>query len=367
VRDSAIFPRARAPYIVAACATVLLADAGLPILGCSGNHDRLAKTDSTTTTAAGGGGAGGAMGGAGGGTTSSSGTGGIIEPALPTKLTVVNGIVDHDATRHCFLPYPDASGSAALPWPGVEGLPYSRGATIDPIAAVVPEEGDVELVVLGGALAPTGGETCVDLVAAPPQGVEVRSLGVLPAATFDEQKSLLLVTTGCLGGPGHTDEALQESVCGFGYSEQTPTASLLGGFMSRLSEGGTQLPLQFVHASLGLADAVMRLRPGIEGAVAPYLVTQWSYGAIAPFPPSLEYATAELVDLSLVELHVYLSGEPEPISVVPWPAAFANSVLSLDDVTDGSGLVFVAVGPDPTVAEGSWWNGFSYAVLPADP
>ncbi len=344
---------------------MLWADASLALLGCSGDHDRLAKTDSTTTSA-GGGGAGGAAGGAGGATTS-SGTGGIVEPAGPTRLTVVNGIVDHDAIRHCFLPYPDGTGSDALPWPGVEGLPYSRGASIDPIATVVPEEGDVELIVFGGSLAPTGGETCVDLVTSPPQGVEVRSLGVLPAATFDEPKSLLLVTTGCLGGPGHSDEALQESVCGIGYGEQTPTASLVGGFLSRIGAGGDQLPLQFVHASQGLGDAVMRLRPGVEGATASYVVTQWSHGAIAPFPPNLEYATADLIDPSQVELHVHMSGEPEPISVVPWPEAFANSLLSLDDVTDGSGLAFVAVGPNPTVAEGSWWHGFSYAVLPADP
>jgi len=364
-RPAPPFRPTTAPIVPIGLGLLLAAGAGSS-LGCSGNHDRLAKTDSTTTTAAGGGGAGGAAGGAGGATSSSSGTGGVIEPSGPTRLTVVNGIVDHDATRHCFLPYPDGSGSSALPWPGVEGLPYARGAVVDLASNVVPGEGDVEVVVFGGTLSLTGGESCVDLVASPPQGVESRSLGVLPATTFDEEKSLLLVTTGCLGGPGHSDGELQETVCGLGYSEQTPTASLIGGFMSRLGPDD-KLPLQFVHASQTLGDAVMRLRPGVEGGVAQYLVTQWSYGAIAPFPPYADYATADLIDLNLVELHLYLSGEPEPLSVVPWPQAFAGSALTLDDVTDGRGLVFVAVGPSPTIAPGAWWNGFGYAVLPADP
>jgi hypothetical protein len=352
-------------YLTVAVAALTLADGCLHSLGCDGDHSRLEKTE-TTTHSGGSGGLGGSGGGDGGSTTTSSGTGGIIEPSEPTQLTVVNGIVDQDATRHCFLPYPDSTGSGALPWPGVEGLPYSRGAPIDPIASVVPTGGDVELFVVGGALAQTGGETCVDLVASPPQGVELHSLGVLSAGVFDEQKSLLLVTTGCLGGPGHSDQDLQEMVCGPGYSEQTPNASLVAGFMSRLTEAD-KLPMQFVHASQALGDAVMRLRPGVDGGIAQYLVPQWSHGSIAPFPPYLALATADLFDLPSTQLEVYLPTEAEPISAVPWSVAFATSLLPIGEVSDGTGLVFVAVGPKPSVAPGSWWNGFSYAVLVADP
>jgi len=351
--------------LAVAVVALTLGDGCLHSLGCGGDHSRLEKTETTTTNSGGAGGAGGSAGGTGGATSTSSGTGGVIEPPLPTKLSLVNGIVDHDATRHCFLPYPDSTGSGALPWPGVEGLPYARGASIDPIATVVPG-GDVELFVVGGALAQTGGEACVDLVASPPQGVEVRSLGVLSAGVFDEQKSLLLVTTGCLGGPGHADQDLQEMVCGLGYSEQTPNASLVAGFMSRLTEAD-KLPMQFVHASQALGDAIMRLRPGVDGAIAQYIVPQWSHGAIAPFPPYLALAKADLFDLATTQLEVYLPIEPDPISAVPWSEAFAGSLLPIGEVSDGTGLVFVAVGPSPSVAAGSWWNGFSYAVLAADP
>src|SRR5690606_28138043 len=129
---------------------------------------------------------------------------------------------------------------------------------IDPIFDLLPEQSDVEVVVLAGDLAATGGESCIDLLTAPPAGVIAMSLGVLGEGVFLEEKSILLVPHGCLGGPGHEDEQLEELVCGAGYGVGRPTASLAAGFLSRI-KSTDKLALQFVQASRGLAGTAVRL------------------------------------------------------------------------------------------------------------
>jgi hypothetical protein len=335
--------------------------AAIVAIACSGDHSRLAKEE----VGSGGGGAGG-MGGAASSSasTGSGGTGGIVEPPGPTKLTVVNGIVDHDALRLCFVPYPDGPGGE-LPWPGVEGLPYARGAAID-VEAVTAEDADVEVVIAAGTLSATGGKSCEELMSAPPAGVEVVSLGVLPAGVFAEEKSILLVPNGCAGGPGHGHEELEETICGIGYAEGLPNASMAAGFMSRIG-AADKLPLQFVQASQGAQTLRLQLRPGISGASAQLLLSDWSAGAIAPFPPFQGYATVNLGAIGSVALEVLEVNGVNPLATVSWSAAFANSTMTTRDVGDGDNLTFVAVGPMPGVAAGPWWNGFTFAVVPSDP
>jgi hypothetical protein len=334
---------------------VLLASA------CGGDHSRLAKTET--------GGSGG-RGGEGGDPSSSSsssgvgGTGGIEEPSGPTRLTLVNGIVDSDALRVCFLPYP-TPGGGELPWPGVQGLPFARGALIDPIFDVVPEMTDVELWAVAGNLAATGGSTCSDVIANPPAGVEVRSLGVVPASVFVEEKSILLVPNGCVGGPGHSD-ALEETICGVGYSETTPTATLAAGFMSRLGNNG-KVSLQFTHASSAMPESVLKLAPAVSAAVAQTVVDTFSFGAIAPFPPHMAYAKAQLVGSPDSRIELTQPPQSQPSATVSFPQAFANSTLTLADISDGDNLVFVGVGASPPLGSGAWWNGFTFTVVDGDP
>ena len=332
-------------------------------LGCSGNHDRLAKEDTTSTGGTGG------TGGDDDPTTSSSsggtgGAGGIVEPPGPTTLTVVNGVVDRDAVRFCFEAYPDpAAGS--LPWPGVEGLPFARGTAVESFETVVPEDDDVELLVISGDLAATGGQSCDALVTAPPAGVDVFSVGVLPASVFDEEKSLLLVAAGCHGGPGHTHE-LEESVCGFGYSETRPNPTLLAGFMSRLGDFD-KVAMQFAHASAGLQPAAVKVRPGDVASVSQMATPMWSFGAIAPFPPFDTYSRAMLLDIAQARIELLPSNGPDPFETASFSEAFGNSNLSLDDVQDGSAITFVSVGAAPAMGSGTWWNAFTFAVVDSDP
>jgi len=325
--------------------------------GCSSDHSRLEKTP-------GGGGAG--PGGEGGAppTTSSGGSGGgggIEEPPGPTKLTVVNGIVDYDAIRLCFMPYPD--GGAVQPWPGTAGLGYAEAAAIDPIHDVVPDDVDVEIVVIAGAL---GGTDCETLIMTPPSGALVMSLGMLPESVFDEEKSLLVVPNGCLGGAGHSDDALNEKVCGVGYTEFTPTASLIAGFMSRIG-GADKVALQFAQASQGGAALTVGVRAGTDGASAQLIVPEWSLGAIAPFPPFEGYANANLGTLENAKVEVGGAMGPAVLTTVPWSTAFANGGLTAADVQDGSNYTFVGVGAFPGLNAGPWWNGFTVTMVPSDP
>jgi hypothetical protein len=342
-------------------ATVLVVALGPP-LGCGGNHDRLAKED--TTSSAGGGG----VGGEGGTTTSTTGgmggAGGIVEPPGPTTLTVVNGIVDADAVRLCFEAFPDPE-PGTLPWPGVAGLPFARGAVVDPLEDLVPEDGDVEVLLVAGDLSASGGQTCEDLATAPPAEVLVFSLGVIPASVFDEEKSLIFVTGGCVGGEGHTDED-EEDICGLGYSEARPNPSLIAGFMSRLGEVD-RVAMQFVQASAGLPAAAVQVRPGDEIAVGQIAAPDWSYGAIAPFPPFDQFSVATLLDVSEAEVQILPDNGSTPFEEVSFADAFANSTLSPADVKDGLGFTFVGVGAPPAMGSGSWWNGYAFTVVSSTP
>src|SRR5262245_43478797 len=117
LRWACMHPAFRHPIPLAPVLAPLLA-----LLGCSRDHSLLAADPDITSAASaasgtgGGGGGGGGEGGAAGGGGGAGGAAPVVEPPGPTRLTLVNGIVDYDAVRICFLPYPD-SGQPAMPWP----------------------------------------------------------------------------------------------------------------------------------------------------------------------------------------------------------------------------------------------------------
>lgn len=330
-------------------------------LSC-GDHDRLAKTEAGGAGGTGGEGASpttSATGGAGTG-----GTGGIEEPPGPTRLTVVNGIVDAPAARVCFLAYPTASGSETA-WPASGNLAFARGSAIDPIADVIPSSGDVALVGVTGNLAATGTQACTTLIANPPSGVVVSSLGVLPESVFVEQKSILVVLTGCVGGASHTDPA-EALICGPGYASDTPSATVIAGFMSRLNNPN-RVSLQFAQASFGLDESVVRFRPALTNAVSQIVEESWGWGAIAPFPPFMAYGMTQL--FGSVESAVEISDvdQPQALSTITLGTALSNAGISQGDILDGDTLALIGVGAAPPLGAGSWWNAFTFTAAMADP
>ena len=338
--------------------TTLLLGAG--VVACAGDHSGLAKGDTTAS--------GGATGSGGAATTSSKTTSSssIVEPSGPTKLTIVNGAVDYEAVRLCFVPYPAGATGSELPWPGsVEGLPFARASVVDNIEQIVPASTDVQVVVVAGNLSQTGGKSCSSLIATPPSGVEQRSVGVLPESVFSEDKSLLLVTYGCIGGADHSHEA-QASVCGASYASDAPTVGLAAGFMSRLVQEG-KASIQLVHAVVAMEQVAIRFVPGVDDATHYLIENEWSLGAISPFPPYSKLPAADWGKVAEAQLEIYLPNQGSPQVVTALSEVLANSTLNADAVVDGKGLVFVAVGAGPGVEEGPWWKPLTYTMVQADP
>ena len=336
--------------------------------GCAPDPSYLGKdppgTSTTTTSTTGAGGSGGKSAGAGG-----AGGGDPVEPPGPTKLTVLNGINDHQAIRLCFLPYPDGDGAGVSPWPaGASALGFARGAAISPIDAVIPPGADARPHVIAGDLGATAGLDCAELLALAEGGqgpVVAAALPVLPAQLFEAERSLLLVPVGCLGGPGHTDPA-EETGCGKGYTAETPTVSLVAAPMSRLTETA-KVALQIAHASVATPEVDVRVTtgtdPGSEWQVAPEL----SLGAIGPFPPFVTLSAAQYGVLADAQIRTYAPGTMNATSTVPMSEVLARSDVSATDFTDGHGFALVAVGAAPGTGAGPFWHALTYALVPADP
>jgi hypothetical protein len=353
---------------VRAAATISLAAALTAGAGCSPNGSSLARDEggaapggaSTSSSQGGAGGTGGA-GGAGG-------TGGDPEPAGPARLTVVNGTVDADEIRLCFVPFP--GGSASTPWPETTGLGYGRGAPIEAASGVVPEETDVEVIVLAGDLEPSYGLECAAILAGAAGGEEdpwptATSVGVLPESALVTERSLLLVTIGCVGGELHTDEA-EELACGAGYTPSTPTAGLVAAPVSRIAVDN-RIGMQFMQGSLAMPEADVRVLAG-DATASPVLAVQsWSVGAIAPYPPLDHYSLASLGVVPEATIELFTTSGSTPVHVASFADAFAASDLSLDELSDGDGIVFVAVGSAPGLAPGGFWNELRYTVVAPSP
>ena len=335
--------------------------AAAPQLACSGDHDRLAKTDASSATVGGG------MGGDSATTTTTAtgagGSGGIVEPPGPTKVTLVNGVVDAPAVRVCALPLGQGS-QGELPFPDTDGLPFARPMVLDPIADFIPD-GDVELVVVAGNLPNTGGMTCDDLMTNPPAGTFVRSVGQVPQSVLVQERSLLLVLSGCVGGPGKSHE-FAELVCGLGYSEDFGNAILTAGSMSRIATLD-RVPLQFVQASFGLDPSILSVRPGTGAATAQVLIEQWSYGAVSPFPPFTGFSQGTLGDVATSEIDLRGLQASMVAHDAPFGVAINNSDLTVADFIDGTNFVFIGVGASPLVGSGSWWHPYTYTVVKANP
>lgn len=316
-----------------------------------------AASSASTGSGAGGGGGEGGAGGAGGAAPS--------EPDGPAKLTVVNGVNDYEAISLCFLPWP--SGGNVAPFPaGPAGLPFARAAVIAPGSGVVPADTDVYLHVLAGDLAATAGKSCADLVAgAGGSGVVVQPLAVLPASALAAPRSLLLVPTGCLGGPTHTDPA-EAAGCGAAYSADTPNPGLVAAAMSRLVEPG-RVSLQAVHAAPAMPVTDVRVTPGLDGVMPVQVAPSLSSGAIGPFPPFHGLARADYGVIGEMDVHTFAPNGPVATATVPFAQALTQGGMNQADILDGHGYALVAVGALPGVAAGPFWHALTFVLVKSDP
>jgi hypothetical protein len=229
----------------------------------------------------------------------------------------------------------------------------------------------VQIYVLGGDLTQTTGKTCTEALALAGSSdagptLHVSTTGVLPASVFDSERSLLISLYGCLGGAEHTHQETDQ-ICGTGYAPDAPNVAMAAGFLSRQTSP-SHVGMQFVHASAATAPSYLKIGPGIDGAVATMAVTQWTLGAIAPYPPYWQYSRAALatVDEATLELSTDAS---TPEHRASFAEALANSELQASDLVDELGFTFVMVGAASTMAPepGAWWHELTYTVLRSDP
>ncbi|TKD13322.1 hypothetical protein [Polyangium fumosum] len=312
-----------------------------------------ASSSASSSSGAGGGGAG----GAGGGEV-------VPEPDAPPVLTIVNGVNDHEAIRLCFVPYPD--GGDPAPYPAdPAGLAFAAAARVDP-AMLLPADEDVYLYVIAGDLTKTKDLGCATLTEGnTPAGVVVAPVAVIPASAFVAKRSLLLVPTGCVGGPGHTDP-LEREACGPTYSANAPNPGLLAAAMSRVTAEG-HLSLQAAHAAQPMPSVDVRLVPGTEGGMPQQVAPSLTAGAVGPFPPFRQVARFELGSIAQTEILTFVPGQFVKTSASPLDAALARGGLTQADFEDGRAFTFVAVGAQPGIAAGAFWHALTWTVVRSDP
>lgn len=324
---------------------------------CEGSHNDLGQDTSSSTTGGGGSGASGAGGeGAGDG-----GSPPAVEPDGPPILTVANGIVDRDVMALCLLHYPRNDGDDAEPWPA-GGLGYARAAVIDPIP-----EGEIEIAILTGDLDEAEGGSCRDLVDDPASvpGVEVLSLGVVPEGTFAAPRSLLLAVAGCFGGEGHETGGV-ESICGFGYTPETPTPSVVFAPLSRFPLESA-IGLQGVNAVSSRHTLDVFVRPSFDGVPEKTIATSVAHGAAAPFPPNFSLTASELGSPVSSIVRFAVPGVMNSTVEVSIGDASENGGIDSAAFANGNNVVFIAVGPAPGTQSGAWWNDFTVIAIEASP
>ncbi|WP_437531262.1 hypothetical protein WME79_01840 [Sorangium sp. So ce726] len=334
---------------------------------CTQDHDVLGRDPSGGASTSGAGGGPGATTSVA--TTTTGAGGGAVEPPGPTKLTVVNGISDHDAVRFCFLAYPDGTGAGVDPWPSAAaGLAFARAQEVEPLGSAIPEGTSLRAHVIAGDLRATEGLDCAEILALAGESaapIVAAGLPVLPAPVFAEEKSLLVVATGCLGGEGHTHDSEKEG-CGDAYTIDTPTAGLVAVAMSRQTRFD-RVSLQVAHASAATPVVHVELTPGREDATGVTLAQDLSYGAIAPFPPSTGFSVGDLGALDEIAIETRDPIEGTVTSSVPMSEILASSDVPAADIGDGQGFVLVAVGAAPGAERGGFWHPLTYSLLRANP
>lgn len=310
---------------------------------------------------AGTGGEGGAGGGASGTTTSTSSGGVIAEPDGPTRLTVVNGVVDAPSIRLCFVAWPDPAGDV-LPWPA-EPIDFGAAAAITLPDAAIPSGSDVLVAVVSGD---AGGVDCASLIDDPASAspARVAVLGVFPESSFLAPRSLLFAPTGCIV-EGHTDEGTA-SVCGPLYAPEEPALGATVAVLSRVTNE-ERVSFQAVHAASPTFSLDLAVRPSFDGADAVVIAGELAPGSIAPAPAFAPIGTAQLGSTASATVLGLVTGTPQSTIEQSLASALAAGGLDGADLANGRGVAFVALGAAPGAQALGWHEGFRILAVQPDP
>lgn len=290
-----------------------------------------------------------------------------LAPDGPSVLTLVNGLVDAPAVRVCF--HSGSAGTfaplAVQPLPtDPAGLGFAKSLSCSSLPGGIDlTTTDVRPVVYAGDLAAMATLTC-DALNPLPNGVRETPLQVLPAGTLASQRSVLVVLAGCVGGPGH-DDSVGQTVCGSGYSSNTPNATLLAGTMTRAPVIGS-ISIQAFAGSL--AAPPLSLRHLNSEAFITLVLPEVPVGAILPRPPDSSLSQQRLgnsPEAGVFEL--YPNGYTVPTASFALGDVLAQDGMTVSDFADGRNFTVVWVGGPPGSVGGSWWQPFRMLVVRSDP
>jgi hypothetical protein len=195
----------------------------------------------------------------------------------PTRL-LLNAVSNVPEARFCLVRWAGGvADDSSVPQPAAP-LPF--GEHLDP---VLPAGFDAE----GDSLRPylvtgeVGAATCAALIAAPPAGVLVQGLAVVPPPTFARPRSLALVLAGCAQQPAAADVY---GTCGNGVDTKVGNLTMILAEMARTPPPAGQVGLQVLAASTASSSVALRLTPtDTNNPVS--LIAGLAVGGIGPRPP----------------------------------------------------------------------------------
>ncbi|MCA9630962.1 MAG: hypothetical protein KC766_25025 [Myxococcales bacterium] len=207
----------------------------------------------------------------------------------------------------------------------------------------------------------TGGDSSVDGGVTPP-ALRAARLAMLPPGSLRDDRSYLMLLSGCMGGPSFSD-ASAETICGPGYSDATPTLTNSVVELSRITQA-LSVGVQFLNGSRAAGEADLLSVPGEQANGSPITIaSRIQFGRIAPRPPNLDYpASSYGAPLSEVELQVFAYGATTPGATANW-----QSALSVPGLENARNYTVVVLGPSPGFVQQGWWQPSRIVALPNDP
>jgi len=343
-------------------------------LGCSSDHDLLAQKPDAGAFDDGG-----SFYGAGGSATiprdtdSPNADAGDPEPPGPWTLTWVNGVVDEEATRVCFVPIIDGheAPAATLPLPSGDGLPFAGKLVLGSLPNVDLAANDVHPYLVPKSAGFDPAATCEAMLAAGAADADSAgplSLPIIPAGTLSDRRSYLAVTTGCAtpwadvdGGPDAGPVGSGgDIVCG--PDSSSSNVSLVLVRLSRI-DVAPKLGFQVVHASAATPESVVVFAQPLSGTTL-FSISKLTFGQIAPAQEAKVISRTDLLlNAGSSSVRVAPGGSPG------FPAVEASlsdilMVSGLDEkaLDDSHSFTFVLLGARPGKAPSKPYHPFD-AVL----
>ncbi len=390
-------------------------------VGCTTDHDSLARKPPAGKSGAGGGGAGG-FAGSGFGNAGNPAQGGRNNPDYEPPggddvLTLVNGVVDAESVRVCFARVDDAGESELVSSPLPE-LGYGASTTLieleqlsfvddhiqawviagelelideldcrDAVDLAEREEASVTparaLAAAGGAAgaggaeadAPAGaggafqaGEAGAGGAGGAPEiplekpRLRARAVAALPAGSVATGRSVLMVLTGCIGGAAYADR-VATSACGASYSPQRPSLQPVVVKLSRQLRFDT-VGLQAVHASLPTETLDVRATNS-DASTALVFASSVAFGSIEPRPADTRFTKLEL-GVERADYGLQVIGESGSVAFQEaWPAILERSGIA--DLQSGRAYTAIFLGPAPRLIKTGFWNDNAFVIVDNDP